>query len=126
MKCRILLWEMQDRDAIIWAVRIMGREDHIIMKTEENVLQTEDLPVKAIEGRAVKDRIMALVALAARVMAILRIAALVQSLLVIMSAVRVAMADRRIDRAKIRVANPLVWMPRCRNRKRSAMTKRDA
>ena len=119
---------MQEDAAATTAVRIMEREDHIIMRMAENVMETEteDLPVKATEGRPVRDKIVALVVLVARGMAILRVVAMARSLLAIMSAVRVAMADRRIDRAKIRVVNPLVWMPRCRNRKRSAMTKRDA
>lgn len=73
----------------------------------------------------VKDKIVAALELAVRAAVILKIVVLAQSLLEIASALRAAMAGRRVDPAKIR-AKDLVWTRRFRKAKRSGMMRRGA
>ena len=74
-----------------------------IRETDRNVMATEDHRMAATEqtDREMTETVTAVITAVARVMAMLRIVRVVTDLLQVMTALTEAMADRRIDLAKI-------------------------
>jgi cell division protein FtsL len=83
--------------------RIQKEELITIMETDRSVMATEDHKTAAAEqtDREMTETVMAVIIAVARVMAMLRIVRVVTDLLQVMTALTEAMADRRIDSAKI-------------------------